>query len=100
MVKTQNKHQFNVDLSVLMPPSCFKDKDLKNHKYFDKRALYLAVLAEALVKEPTLKLEAFRGDIFKPILSLKPKTGNFILRIHLAIKPAQFSRVKLLPNKR
>jgi U3 small nucleolar RNA-associated protein 22 len=41
-----------VDVAVEMPASCFEHKDHLNHRYHAKRALYLAVLAQQLRKQP------------------------------------------------
>jgi len=46
MLRTLARPQLNVDLAVEMPASCFREKDIRDHKYHIKRALYLEHLAK------------------------------------------------------
>eukprot|EP01104_Vermistella_antarctica_P019185 TRINITY_DN739_c0_g2_i1.p1 TRINITY_DN739_c0_g2~~TRINITY_DN739_c0_g2_i1.p1 ORF type:complete len:1406 (+),score=464.94 TRINITY_DN739_c0_g2_i1:163-4380(+) len=94
LLKTAVKPSLNVDIAVEVPSSSFKAHDLINHRYADKRALYLAVLAEQL-KENELfgdvKFTAFRGDFTKPILTVRPPKSagsHFTLRIIPFLSPS------------
>ncbi|KAL3670278.1 hypothetical protein V7S43_004591 [Phytophthora oleae] len=64
-----------VDLAVEMPQDCFLPKDFGNYRYFDKRNLYLGVLASELQSHPELfeevKLQAWHGEYEKPVAMLK-----------------------------
>ncbi|CAM0141445.1 unnamed protein product [Umbelopsis sp. WA50703] len=70
---TRARQSFNVDVAVEMPA----EKDYMNHRYFYKRAYYLAVLASLIQdKKKGLKVKTefslFNDDIRRPILILRP----------------------------
>lgn len=101
-LNTQSKGAMNVDVAVVIPKKVFKDRDIHSHLYFDKRTLYLGVIAKALLgKKETEKpkfvkgkkkqqqkqqeqqtpetnlfqnvaLKGFRGDAYKPYLEVRP----------------------------
>lgn len=92
----QTKPYMNVDLSVTMPESMFEEQDVQNHIYFDKRKLFLAVIANCLsdasaavsnggggVDVGVLSFALFKGDARKPILVLQPTAfkSSFVIRI-------------------
>lgn len=63
-----------------MQKEVFLSEDYLNHKYFSKRACYLAVLARAIKKANKgfkLEFSSFNGDYRKPILLVKPPAGKF-----------------------
>eukprot|EP01048_Picozoa_sp_COSAG05_P017212 COSAG05_NODE_2316_length_3241_cov_1.737110_2_plen_373_part_00 len=68
----------NVDIALQMPRSCFLAKDHLNHKYSDKRALYLAVVLRVL--RGTQRFAHAKvgyllpGDTSKPIITVGPHT--------------------------
>ncbi|KAG5457607.1 MAG: Nrap protein-domain-containing protein, partial [Olpidium bornovanus] len=79
------KHRFNVDVTVEMPKELFQEKDRVNHRYFYKRAYYLAVIAAELSKPergfPGAKLEFCTDDDDdprRPILLLRPSGGRVV----------------------
>lgn len=81
---TAIKRANHVDLAVPMPSSCLEKKDIKNQRYQQKRALYLAQLGQLLnclsqnEGDPIEKLE-FRyhqGDFLKPILLITPRSDK------------------------
>ena len=81
----QTKPYMNVDISVTMPESLFEEHDIQNYIYFDKRKLFLAVIADSLSREGVgaLSFGLFKGDARKPIIILEP-TGfksSFQIRI-------------------
>ena len=67
----------NVDMALEMPDSCLDAKDYLNNRYFEKRALYLAVIAEHLEKEVgqqfDVRVSHFRDDERKSMLVLRAK---------------------------
>lgn len=71
-----------VDLAVCMPLDCFKDKkDIKNHRYHQKRALYLAHLAQILYKHASdlvskIEFKYHKGDFLKPVILLEAKNSK------------------------
>ncbi|KAG6973579.1 hypothetical protein JG688_00003449 [Phytophthora aleatoria] len=68
-----------IDLAVEMPQDCFLPKDFGNYRYFDKRNLYLGVLASELQSHTELfdqvKLQAWHGEYEKPVAMLKVSSG-------------------------
>eukprot|EP00953_Heterococcus_sp_UTEX-ZZ885_P004313 2836-Heterococcus_DN1.PRE.1 len=79
LLKTIVKPSMNIDIAVEMPASCFHPKDFMNHKYFDKRALYVGHMAQQLnakVQQGSLSLASmqiadFKGDSRKLCILLK-----------------------------
>jgi U3 small nucleolar RNA-associated protein 22 len=138
-LKTQTKPILNLDVAVEIPLSSFKDKDLINHKYNDKRLLYLQVLKKKLMEYQEIKMEEdedddeegkkqkklkkqkkrtterkgdlifhqtkldlFRNDVTKPILSINPEgIKQFVIRLIPSISKnassSLFPLQKLLP---
>jgi len=92
---------FNVDIAVTMPSSIFEPRDILNHRYFDKRRLYLLGLYQTLQKHAqkqsnstegsllgNISFAAFKGDLRKAILVVqapfsvsKAGSGGISLRI-------------------
>lgn len=98
----------NVDVSIEIPKACFLEKDFLNHRYYAKRALYLAAVARHLASSRAfLKLEwAFlAGEARKPILVLTPApsatgaTTRFVIRLLPAIGANTFDVAKLGPGR-
>eukprot|EP00953_Heterococcus_sp_UTEX-ZZ885_P032787 17102-Heterococcus_DN1.PRE.2 len=68
LLKTIVKPSMNIDIAVEMPASCFHPKDFMNHKYFDKRALYVGHMAQQLnakVQQGSLSLASMQIADFK-----------------------------------
>ncbi|KAF4041365.1 Nrap protein domain 6 [Phytophthora infestans] len=86
-----------IDLAVEMPQSCFLPKDFGNYRYFDKRNLYLGVLASELQSHTELfsevKLQAWHGEYEKTVALLH--VSSAFLREH-GIKGGKV-RVRVLP---
>lgn len=95
LLQTVTKPILNVDVAVEIPKvlkhfplilqTCLKDRDIKNYRYLDKRALYLGVLAKALQGHPifgNLSFSFFKGDPRKPFLIIKPRKGISFLPSH------------------
>lgn len=111
---SRGKGPLVIDMSVTMPSSIFQEKDYLNHRYFYKRAYYLACVA-AILKDThsetyALRYENFHGDQLKPVLVVTPaprpdtKTDTKSLpkwqvNIITCVGPDVFTMDKLLPDK-
>jgi hypothetical protein len=111
LLRSGIKAELNLDIAVQIPSECFYPKDYLNHRYMDKRALYLSVLAKALSEHPELgsvSAGAFQNDPTKPILVLTPpakggkaggKAGRKLtVRIFPSIAPGLFKAGMLVAN--
>ena len=103
---TQTKPFITVDMLVTIPASCLEKRDIRGHVYFDKRRLYLAVLAQALKKsdlidaEHGVRLTYLRGDVRKPILVvLSPTKKRRPLRIIPCLSAETFKLSQLADSK-
>eukprot|EP00501_MAST-03F_sp_TOSAG23-6_P001729 GSMAST32.ASY1.ANO1.1803.1 assembled CDS len=75
LIRSLAKPSLNIDVAIEIPDACITPKDYLNHRYTDKRALYLGVVAQELKKTKLFKkvwLEGFRGDLSKIVLCLQP----------------------------
>ncbi|KAF9700946.1 hypothetical protein EKO04_000487 [Ascochyta lentis] len=76
---TKSDEGMAIDLVVTMPKSLFQDKDYLNHRYFYKRAYYLACLAAGIkgAKKHKFELsfESWHGNQLQPIIVVRP-SGN------------------------
>lgn len=111
LLETGVHPEFNIDVAVEMPQSCFLPKDILNYRYFDKRKLYLGVLKNALEDEFSesaidIHFENFCGDLNKPILVFKPrydvkqKYGRCAsIRMIPVIEKSTFQLSKLIPSR-
>lgn len=93
-----------LDLSLLMPAACFDSKDQLNHRYFAKRALYLAHVAAALRGHPQLSgvgWECLADDPRRPALVLHPRQtpGGFCIRLLPAAPPELCPLPRLAPDR-
>eukprot|EP01125_Pyxidicula_operculata_P009718 TRINITY_DN318_c1_g1_i1.p1 TRINITY_DN318_c1_g1~~TRINITY_DN318_c1_g1_i1.p1 ORF type:complete len:1285 (-),score=355.00 TRINITY_DN318_c1_g1_i1:77-3880(-) len=114
LLKTQTRPHLNVDMVIEIPAKCVKPRDIKCYRYFDKRWLYLAVVAEGLIKSGSYDVEfsTFRNDIRKPMLVVHPKdkqkrtsdqskTNNvdkFVINLIPGVKQGLTKSANLLPN--
>lgn len=111
--RTKTAHTLSIDMLLTMPKSIFDDKDYLNHRYYHKRAYYLACIAAGLrksldSKELTLNFETLHDDLLKPILVITPvrpngdiKSTSSSWRIILIVGASYqtFKADKLLPRK-
>lgn len=100
-----------VDLVVTMPSFLFQDKDYVNHRYFHKRAYYIACLAAGIKEAKELKVELQfglqNGDNLRPVIILEPmdlerneSLGTRLqIRIITAIDGTVFPMSRTLPMK-
>ncbi|XP_045145137.1 nucleolar protein 6 isoform X2 [Echinops telfairi] len=95
----------NVDVALTMPREILQDKDGLNQRYFRKRALYLAHLAQHLAQDPFFGSVCFsysNGCHLKPLLLLRPhgKDERLVtVRLHPCPPPDFFRPCRLLPTK-
>ncbi|KAI0221248.1 U3 snoRNP protein [Massospora cicadina] len=92
---TLMRSNLTVDLMVEMPAALFQDKDYVNHRYFHKRAFYIAARQDFC---------HFDNDRRRPILTLTladPDHGSrrFTVRIFPAVAPTLFSTNRLAPHQ-
>lgn len=107
LTQTMSKPELNVDVTVEIPSPCLKQADVKDYRYYDIRALYLAVIAEELTRHQEFseaQWQLWYEDPLKPILVLRPQLSNqkiskTVVKIIPCIKHGEFKLNKLLPNK-
>ncbi|KAL5116786.1 U3 snoRNP protein [Pleosporales sp. CAS-2024a] len=110
-IATRADDAFSIDLVVTMPKSLFTDKDYLNHRYFYKRAYYLACLAAGITasKEHAFKLsyDYLNGNQLQPILLVRPNgngdaddfsSAKCAINILISVPDDAFPRNKLLPG--
>ncbi|BBN14117.1 U3 small nucleolar RNA-associated protein 22 [Marchantia polymorpha subsp. ruderalis] len=93
----------NVDLAVLIPKTCFHEKDYLNYRYHAKRLLYLAAIERELSKMGSFeKMEwtSLHEDATKPVLIVYPAADDsgvatkFLLRLIPTISTEHFDFTK------
>lgn len=107
MTQTMSKPELNVDITVEIPSPCLRQTDVKDYRYYDIRALYLAVIAEELTRHNEFsetQWQLWHEDPLKPILVVRPllnnqKVSKTVVRIIPCIKNGEFKLNKLLPHK-
>lgn len=91
LLNTTLKADFNVDITIQIPNGCLQPKDFTNHRYFDKRRVYLQVVKKALGKDEkfagNVKVAYLNGDKHKPILVLAPFSGGSLKRALIRVIP-------------
>ncbi|KAI6044517.1 Nrap protein [Pisolithus marmoratus] len=77
-VKRKDGAPFTVDVTVEMPDTLFQEKDYLDSRYFHKRSLYLAIVAQNL--STSLEVDVFYrsalGDPRLTMLVLSPRKGS------------------------
>jgi U3 small nucleolar RNA-associated protein 22 len=96
----------SIDMLVTMPKSLFQEKDYLNHRYFYKRAFYLACIAAGLqssLKAFSFQFVNFRNNPLHPVLLVQPKESssenNWRINIIPGLPEGTFVDNKLLPSK-
>ncbi|KAF2000997.1 Nrap protein [Amniculicola lignicola CBS 123094] len=108
---TRTEEGLTIDMVVTMPKSIFQDKDYLNHRYFYKRAFYLACLAAGIKKSKEhrfkVSFDCLNGSYLQPVLIISPSgngdTDDFSsskcrVRIVPAAPEGVFPLSKLLPS--
>lgn len=94
----RSKDNLEIDMTLTMPANLFQDKDYLNHRYFYKRAYYIACVAAELKaaysKDFTFRFDAFRGDTLKPVLAVTPRQQSGVAG---DAKPAPRWQINLIP---
>ena len=115
-LKTANRFKdvLVIDLVITMPDSIFEAKDYLNHRYFYKRAYYLACIAANLKTSDLIdfdfSFQLLHDNPLKPILVVAPKEQRTVdselipkpeWQIHIlpCMNQTQFSPEKLTPGK-
>ncbi|KAF2858533.1 Nrap protein, partial [Piedraia hortae CBS 480.64] len=98
-----------IDMMVQMPPSLFREQNVKNYRYFYRRAYYVACLAATLTQKLSygykMQYEYFRGDMLKPIITVCPaeekdkKAHSWKTNIIPCIGEDVFPKEKLYPDR-
>ncbi|XP_007948870.2 nucleolar protein 6 [Orycteropus afer afer] len=105
LLDTCIRPDINVDMALIMPREILQDKDALNHRYFRKRALFLAHLAHHLAQDPlfgSVRFSYNNGCHLKPSLLLRPhgKDERLVtVRLHPCPPPDFFRPCRLLPTK-
>lgn len=99
-LNTITKWRQVVDLAIELPKDIFQSKDYLNYRYGDKRQAYLAQIKNWFSKsrwaDGTVHLEYENGDVYKPIIVLKPEdTPNWTIHIRTIIPEDLFLAEKL-----
>jgi U3 small nucleolar RNA-associated protein 22 len=108
---TRAEERLSIDLVVTMPKSLFQDKDYLNHRYFYKRAYYLACLAAGIKASKEHKFElsfdCLNGNQLQPLLVVRPNgkgdaddfsTSKAQINILVAQTENTFAQKKLTPS--
>lgn len=99
---------YTVDLAVTMPSSLFQEKDYVNHRYFHKRAYYIACLAAGIREANDLNVDVKfglqDGDSLRPLVILQPAENSDMparskIRIITAVDDTLFPITRTLPSK-
>ncbi|KAL6150085.1 U3 snoRNP protein [Exserohilum turcicum] len=107
---TRNEEKFAIDLVVTMPKTLFQEKDYLNHRYFYKRAYYLACLAAGIKASKEHKFDLvfdrLHGNQLQPILVVRPSgngdaddfsSSKCQINVLVALSEHTFAQSKLLP---
>ena len=104
----RSQETYTVDLAVTMPSSLFQEKDYVNHRYFHKRAYYIACLAAGIQEANDLNVNVrfgFQdGDGLRPLVIVQPGENNDMparsqIRIITAVDDKLFPVARTLPSK-
>lgn len=81
-LSTRTTEILAVDMVVTMPQTLFQEKDYLNHRYFYKRAYYLACVAASLKSsfsaDYNFAFDTLHGNPLQPILTVSPTEGLFV----------------------
>ncbi|KAF2176404.1 Nrap protein [Zopfia rhizophila CBS 207.26] len=110
-IATRTEDELAIDLVVTMPKSLFQEKDYLNHRYFYKRAYYLACVAAGIKssKKSIFKIvfDSLNGNHLQPIVVIRPSgdggsddfsSSKYRIQIIPALPDNTFPDIKLLPS--
>jgi len=108
---TRSDDRYAIDLVVTIPKSLLQEKDYLNHRYFYKRAYYLACIAAGIKQDKShkfkLSFDCLNGNQLQPILIIRPSetgdTDDFTaskcqIQVLVALPEHTFQQAKILPN--
>ncbi|PYI26556.1 Nrap protein [Aspergillus indologenus CBS 114.80] len=107
----KSSNPLTVDLAVTMPSAIFQEKDYINHRFFQKRAYYIATIAAGIKAAAGLDLHVKfalqDGDSLRPVIILEPitstKSGNMSsklrIRVITAIEESLFPVSRTIPTR-
>lgn len=105
LLRTLARPDLNVDLAVQLPMTRADERGHLNFTFYDLRALYLGVVAQAVQQHSGFEVEgvaAFAGDVRKPVLVLRATAKGarkFRIRILPTLSPSLFKLARLAPNR-
>jgi U3 small nucleolar RNA-associated protein 22 len=110
-VATKREESLAIDLVVTIPKTLFQEKDYLNHRYFYKRAYYLACVAAGIKKSAgsrfKLTFDCLNGNQLQPVLVVHPSgdgsaddfsNSKCVVRILLSLPEHTFPENKLRPS--
>ncbi|KAH7378732.1 pre-rRNA processing protein Utp22 [Pyrenochaeta sp. MPI-SDFR-AT-0127] len=108
---TRSEDGLSIDLVVTMPTALFQDKDYLNHRFFYKRAYFLACLAAGIKASKhhnfDLSFDCLNGNQLQPIIIVRPSgsgdaedfsSSKCQIKILVALPENTFAHSKLLPS--
>ena len=95
------KPRQTVDIAVVMPASCFGEKDIKSYRYFDRRTAYCAELVSQLkgkVVACDFSVAFWQADRNKAVVLCRIPGSQWRVRLIPCVGPSTFSQTKLGPS--
>eukprot|EP00300_Choanocystis_sp_HF-7_P004933 c1378_g1_i1.p1 GENE.c1378_g1_i1~~c1378_g1_i1.p1 ORF type:complete len:1088 (+),score=243.10 c1378_g1_i1:1-3264(+) len=100
----------NIDLAVEMRKDTIFDRDIKNHKYSDKRQLFIAAIMRFLEAEdevlghPLVQIAYLANDTSRPIIAMTPPQSvgrgrGWTIRLIPTLPQDAFALTKLTPDR-
>ena len=107
LLRTLARPCLNVDLALYIPGACFHEKDFLDHRYTDKRLLYLTHLAELLChqdaswRSPRLAWLPHAQQVHWPVVELDMPVGGDTWRVRIipALARGVLAPAKLRPGR-
>ena len=95
------KPRQRIDIAMVMPSSCFGEKDIKSYRYFDRRTAYCAELVSQLkgkVSACDFSVDFWQGDRNKAVVLGTVPNSQWKFRLIPCVSPKTFSESKLVPS--
>lgn len=90
-----------IDIAFCLPPTCLSERDIKSHRYFDKKRVYCYEVARQLkikLSECEVSLSQRGGDIDKPMVVVTVPKSAWCINLIPCVSPAAFDEKKLGPE--